>query len=87
MLIARKLTKIAHILIRNNQFGYKAGISAIDAVIKIAQYIAHSARDAKILLIGLSNAVGATNRTLLWATLYKKGLPGEMAKHIRRRNQ
>ena len=32
----------------------------------------------------LSKAIGAINRTLLWATLYKKGLHGEMAKHIRR---
>ena len=28
--------------------------------------------------------MGAINRTLLWATLYKKGIPGEMAKQIRR---
>ena len=32
----------------------------------------------------LSKAFGAINRTLLWTTLYKKGIPEEMIKHIRR---
>ena len=37
-LIARKLTKITHILTSNDQYGYKEGISAIAAIIKIEQY-------------------------------------------------
>ena len=32
----------------------------------------------------LSKAFATINRTLLWATLYKKGLPEEMINHIRR---
>ena len=29
-------------------------------------------------------AFGAINRTLLWTTLYKKGIPEETIRHIRR---
>ena len=32
----------------------------------------------------LSKAFGTANRTLLWKTLYKKGVPEEMIRHIRR---
>ena len=31
----------------------------------------------------LAKALGAINRTLLWATLYKKGVPEEMIRQIR----
>ena len=34
--------------------------------------------------MGLSKAFDTINRTLLWTTLYKKGIPGEMIRHIRR---
>ena len=71
-LITRKLTNIMHILARNNQFGYKEGVSTIDAIIKVEQYIGNANRNAKILLMVLSKAFGAINRTLLWAMLYKK---------------
>ena len=37
--------------------------------------------------MGPSEAFGATNRTLLWAALYKKGLPEEMIRRIRRGHQ
>ena len=37
--------------------------------------------------MGLSKACDAISRTLLWATLYKKGLPAEMIKRIRRGHQ
>ena len=70
-MIARKLTTTTHILTRNNQYGFNAGISAIDAIIKIDQYIEHANRDAGILLADIAKAFGAINRTLLWATLYK----------------
>ena len=33
--------------------------------------------------MGLSKAFGAIIRTLLWATLYREGLPIETIKHIR----
>ena len=73
-LITRKLTNITHILTRNNQFGYKEGISTIDAIIKIEHYVERANRDAKILPMGLSKAFGAINRTLLWATLYERDI-------------
>ena len=85
-LIARKLTKITHILTRNNQYGYKEGISTIDAIIKIEQYIEHDNRDAKILPMDFSEAFGTINRTTLWDILYRKGLPGGTIKHTRRGN-
>ena len=72
------------ILKRNNQFGRKAGISTLYAIIEIVQYIEHANIGAKILIMGLSMAFGAINRTILRMTLYKKGLPGETIKHIRR---
>ena len=41
-----------HILTRNNQFGYKEGISTIDAIIKVEQYIENANRNAKNLVNG-----------------------------------
>jgi hypothetical protein len=73
-----------HIITSNNQFGYKEGVSTADAIIKVDQYIKHAGNNAKILLMGLSKAFDTINRTLLWTTLYKKGIPEEMIKHIRR---
>ena len=69
---------------RNNQFGYKEGISTTDATIRIEQYIEHANRGDKILLMDLSNAFGAINRTLLWTTLYKKGLGRNGKTHSQR---
>ena len=34
--------------------------------------------------MGLSVSFGTINRTMLWATLYKKGIPEETIGHIRR---
>ena len=82
-----KLTKITHILISNNRYGYKEGISTIDALINAEQYIELEERNAKILLMGLSKALGAIKRTLLWTTLYQKEQTGEMIKRIRRGHQ
>ena len=86
-LITRKLTKIMHIITRNNQYGRKEGISTTDAIIKVDQYIEQADNKAKVLLMGLSKAFDTINRTLLWATLYKKGLPEETIRHIRRGHQ
>ena len=38
-LIARKLTKIMHIITSNNQYEYNEGISTANAIIKVEQYI------------------------------------------------
>ena len=76
-----------HILTRNNQLVYKDGISAIDAFVKIEQYVENADRNAKIFPTDLSKEPDAINRTQLWTILYKKGLPGEKIKHIRRGHQ
>ena len=86
-LITRKLTKIMHIITSNNQYGYKEGVSTIDAIIKVEQYIKQTDKKAKILLMDLSKAFDTINRTILWTTLYKKGIPEEMIRHIRRGHQ
>ena len=85
--IARKLTKISHILTRNNRYGYKEGISTIGAIIKVEQYIEQEERKDKVLLMGPSEAFGTINRAMLWETLYKKGTPGEMIGRIGRGQQ
>ena len=41
-------------------------------------------RQQRKVQMGLSEASEAINRTRLWTTLYKKGLPEEMIRHIRR---
>ena len=86
-LMARRLAKIAHVLTRSNQFGYKEGISTIDAIRKIARYIVHANRDAGALRMGLSKAFDTINRAPLWMTLRKKGLRIEKIKHRRRGHQ
>ena len=86
-LITRKFTKITHILTRNNQSGYKPGISTTDAIVRIEQYIEQANRDGKILMVPLSKPFGAIYRTLIWEARYKPWIPEEMAKRIRRRNQ
>ena len=76
-----------HILLRNRQFGYKESISAIDAIVKVEQYIEHGRRDAVILPMSPTNASDAINRTLLWTTLYKKGIREETINNSRRGHQ
>ena len=85
----KETDKRTHILTSNSQYIYKEGISTTDAIIKVEQYIEQADSKAKILLMGLPKAFGAINRTLLWATLYTKGFPGEMTKRKKRtyRNQ
>ena len=75
------------ILTRNNQFGYKARISTIDAITKVEQYIENANRDAEILLMDPPKAFGPINSTLLWATLYQRGIPIDMIKLIRQGHQ
>ena len=64
-LITRKLTKIMRIITRNSQYGYKEGVSTIDAIMKVEQYIKQTRNKAKILLMRLSKAFEAINRTIL----------------------
>ena len=48
----RKLTKIMHILKRNNQYGYKEGVSETDAVVKVGKYIEQADNKENVLLMG-----------------------------------
>ena len=61
------------------QYGYKQGLSTIDAVYKIEQYIQEWAKNTQILLMDLAEAFDTVNRTQLWTALYKKGLPLEIS--------
>ena len=59
---------------KNNQYGYKAKISTVDAIVKKNRSISRAkARHAHLLLMDLPKAFGAVDRTLLWETLEKKG--------------
>ena len=70
-LITQRLTKITHILTSSNQFEYKEGLSTSDAIRKDEEHLRRDTPDTHILLMGLSKAFGAVNRTLLRAALYK----------------
>ena len=75
MLLTRRLAKILHLLTGTNQYGYKQGLSTIDALYKIENYIQESNKEAQILLMDLPKAFGAINRTQLCTTLYKRTTP------------
>ena len=79
-----ELAKIAHILTSRKQYGFIEGISTTDAIVKVEQYIEQTDCEERVLLIDLSKAFGATSRTLPRTTLYKKGLPEEIIRHIRK---
>ena len=83
-LIAQRLAKIIHILTSNNQYGYKANFSTIDAILKIEQYIDQNNDTQNILQMDLAKAFCAISRNIPWATLQKKGLPIQMILHIKR---
>ena len=79
-----RIARILHLLTPNNQFGYKNGLSAIDAIIKIGQSIQTGTQCAKIILMDLSKAFGCVNCSTLWTTLYKTGLPIRNPEHTAR---
>ena len=76
-----------HILTNNSQFGYKGKLSATDEIQKIEERINHATQDTHILLMDLSKAFGAVNRSLMWASLYEKGLPVSPIQQIWRGHQ
>ena len=86
-LIAKKLSKILHTLTKKQQYGYKTHLSTSGAIIKLESYLEKETKNTHIILTGLTKAFGKVNRTLLWTTLYKKGLPWEMITHIRSGHQ
>jgi len=69
------------------QYGYKSGLSTLDATIKIEHAIQTVPGNTTIVLMDLSKAFGRVNRQTLWAALYKAGLPLIMIDHIRQGHQ
>ena len=86
-LIAGKLIQILHLMTGHTQYGYKQGLSTLDAILKIEQYIPEETKGAQILLMDLSKSFDAINRTQLWTTLYKKGLLVETISQIKKGHQ
>jgi len=86
-LITGKLIQIIHLLTDQTQYGYKPGLSTLDTILKIEQYIQNGTKGEQILLMDLSKAFDTINRTQLWTTLYKKGIPLETITHIRKGHQ
>ena len=71
-LIAQKLAKILHLIANKTQYGYKERISTIDAIIKLEDQLQKSTKQSHIVLMDLTKAFGAINRTILRTALYKK---------------
>ena len=67
----------------STQYGYKSELSTIVAIIKIEHAIKTGHGNAIMVLMGPSKAFGFVNRQLLWAALYKAGLPIKMIQHIK----
>ena len=70
---------------RNNAIRIQTRPINPDAILKIEQYIQEGTGGNQILLMGLSEAFDTINRTQLWTTLYKKGLPLETITRIRKK--
>ena len=51
---------------------------------KIEQFIDQGEAKQNVLLMDLTKAFDAVNRTILWNTLYKQGVPIQTILHIRR---
>ena len=68
-LLTNRLAKTLHLMTSNNQYGYKGGVSTIDAIMKIEQAIRSGPKDTKIILMGITKAFGSVSRTMLWTSL------------------
>ena len=86
-LLTGRLAKILHLLTPSTQYGYKSGLSTIDAIIKFEHEIKTGTSNLTLVLMDLSKAFDCANRTLLWNAIYKKGLPIPMIQHIRQGHQ
>ena len=72
---AEWVARITNIATTNTQFGYKNVLAAIGEIVKIEQSIRTGLDNARIGLLGVSNAFGCVSRTLLRAEVAKSGLP------------
>ena len=80
-----RLACILHIRTSNAQYGYKNGLSTIDAIAIIR--IEHAIKtgldnNISIVLMDLTKAFDSVSRTILWAALYKSGIPIKVTPHI-----
>ena len=82
-----RLARILHLATPSTQYGYKNGLSAIDAIIKLEHAIKTGPDNLAIVLMDISKAFECVNRTLLWTTLYKKLIPTSTTQHIRQGHQ
>ena len=82
-MLTTRLSQIAHLVTNIAQFGYKNGMFAIDAIIKLARAIQTGPDTMAITRIGLFKALDRVSRKLLWTTLYKAGAPIPTIHHIR----
>ena len=82
-----RIARILHLLTPNNQFRYKNGLSAIDAIIRLEHATQAGTQSAKIILMNLSKAFDCVNRTTLWTTLYKAGLPMQAIQNTQQGHQ
>ena len=74
--------RIRHVVTSSTQYGYKSGISTIDAIAKIEHAIQTGPASTTIVPMGLSKSFGCVNRLILWTTLYKLGLPIPVILHM-----
>ena len=75
---------ILHSIAPEHQFGYKTSLSAADEIVKLEDRLNKATPETHIALMGIAKSFDKLNKTLLWATLYKKGLPIEMITHPER---
>ena len=74
---------ILHLVTSTTRCGYKQGISTIDPARWAEQFAREHDPESKIILRDLAKSFGTIDRTQLWGTLYKKGLPLENIVQIR----
>ena len=64
------------------QTAYKSGRSTLE-IRSIINKQKKTDETKRIIMIGLSKAFGSVNRALLWAIMYKKGIPCQLIQRIR----
>ena len=82
-IVTNRLSAILTLATSNNQFGYKRKSSTIDALHRIQDFLDNRKSNGLIVLLDLSKAFDTINRELLWAALYRKGLPIGLIKTLR----
>ena len=63
-----KTRQILPIVTGDDQYGYKEGLSTIDAIVGIENYARTSNEIRQIILLDIKKAFGAVSRTALWTS-------------------